>query len=86
MKAGKTYRFRCQVRPGADFSGRLLVQVLGALKQHRVVQDVNEEWVEVVFRNLKPAEDGTVAVYINTLPEGRGTFWVDAVELAERQK
>ena len=86
VKAGKTYRFRCQVRPGADFSGRLLVQVLGALKQHRVVQDVNEEWVEVVFRNLKPAEDGTVAVYINTLPEGRGTFWVDAVELAERQK
>ena len=85
VKAGKTYRFRCQVRPGSDFSGRLLVQILGALKQHRVIQDVKDEWVEVVFRNLKAEKDGTVGIYVNTLPEGRGTFWVDAVELTERQ-
>ena len=84
VKAGKTYRFSCQVRPGSDFSGRLLVQILGAFKQHRVIQDVKDEWVEVVFRNLKSEKDGTVGIYINTLPEGRGTFWVDAVELTER--
>ena len=84
VKAARSYRFRCWVRPGADFSGRLLVQVLGAVKHHTVVQDVKEEWVEVVFRDLKPTADGTAGVYINTLPEGRGTFWVDAVELTER--
>ena len=85
VKAGRSYRFRCQVRPGDDFSGRMVVQLLGALKQSRVIQGVSGQWVEVTFRNLKAEQDGTVSIYINTLPEGRGTFWVDDVELRERK-